>query len=260
MQRDPISIIDAETAPSWLGETRQLDITHPKVHITAQKLTQALQTFRERAVAIHDFVRRMPFAAIPDPGSITASEVLRRGGGDCHTKGLVFVALCRAAGFPARLMFVEVRTNFLRGVLSHGPQSMPHAVGQVFVDGHWHSTDGYVVDPLLFAQAKRQLRLHGLDSGWGIVNDAQPQWEGEKPCFQQFRSRDIRKTYGVFHDVAHFQAHHEQAGQGWSHGILYAIGARVLNRRVAQVRRLPADTWRRAPAGVQGGAGVTLPL
>jgi hypothetical protein len=221
----------------WLGETHQLDFSEPKLRITAQKLTQSRQSLPARAAAIQEFVRRMPFAACADGHSVRASEVLRRGNGDCHSKGVLFTALCRAAGLPARLLFVGVRPRFLTGILDDGPDLLPHAVGQVLLPDGWHSTDGYVVDPVLFAHAKHLLHDHGFDSGWGIVQDARGSWDGQGDCLQQFRDSDVVDNHGAWHEPAAFHAGQPGAKRGWLARLQYALGARLVNRRVAQVRR-----------------------
>ncbi len=226
-------------ASQCLVETAQLDLSDTKLRITAQKLTQAQQSYAARAAAIQDFVRRMPFAACPDGSAVRASEVLRDGGGDCHSKGVLFTALCRAAGLPARLLFVNVRPRFLAGILPDGPQALPHAIGQVLVGNRWHSTDGYVVDPVLFARAKEMLRETGEDCGWGIVADARGYWSGQGDCLQQFHPRDVLETYGVFHDPAAFyRATSSTRERGWLGWLKYQAGTRIVNRRVSQVRAM----------------------
>lgn len=220
----------------WLRETPQLDISHPRLHFTAQKLTQSRQTHAARAVAVHDFVRRLPFAASGDGSTRRASEVLRQGRGDCHTKGVLFVALCRAAGLPARLQFVDVVPRFLHGILDEGPASMPHAVGQVLVEDRWWSTDGYVVDPALFASARQKLRDTGEGTGWGIVAEAQAQWDGRTDCLQQFRQADVLEVFTPCHDTAHFYGAAARQ-MGWAGWLRYAVGAHLVNRRVRQARR-----------------------
>ncbi len=226
-------------ASQCLLETAQLDFSDVKLRITAQKLTQAKQSYAARAAAIHDFVRRMPFAASADGSAVRASEVLRAGGGDCHSKGVLFTALCRAAGLPARLLFVSVRTRFLAGILPEAPDAMPHAIGQVLVGSNWQSTDGYVVDPILFARAKQMLRETGEDSGWGIVADASGYWNGQGDCLQQFHPQDVLETYGAFHDPAGFYRNtSDMREHGWIGWLKYQVGARVVNRRVSQVRAM----------------------
>lgn len=230
---------ETDVRARWLRPTRQLDLAHSKVHITAQKLTQARQTLPARALAIHDFVRRLPFGASPDVTGVQASDVLRQRRGDCHAKGVLFTALCRAAGLPARLNFLQVRTRFLRGILDDGPDSMAHAVGQVLLDGRWVSTDGYVVDPALFVRARSRLADEGTDGGWGIVHDAPASWDAVGSCLQQFRPQDVVHDHGYFDDPATFYAQlHTGAGApGWVERLKYALGARLVNTRVGQLRR-----------------------
>jgi transglutaminase-like putative cysteine protease len=228
----PAPSVDAP-AETWLGATSQLDLGDPKLRITAQKLTQARQTWAERAAAIHAYVRSLPFAAAADSSVVRASEVLRRRSGDCHSKGLLFTALCRSAGLPARLHFVGVRTRFLAGLLDEGPSVLPHAVGQVQLGGRWISTDAYVVDPVLFAHAKKLLRDQERDTGWGLVREARGAWDGSCDSLQQFRPADIVRDYGVHHDPAGFYLH---GGAGRGAWLLVALGAHLLNRRVAHLR------------------------
>ena len=221
----------------WLGATAQLDLDHPKVRITAQKLTQARQTHAARAAALHDFVRRLPFSTRPIDERVTASEVLRIGCGDCHSKGVLFVALCRAAGLPARLLYVQLRPRYLNGILSEVPTVMPHAVGQVFVEGRWHSTDGYVIDPALFANAKALLRESVRDCGWGIVREARGVWDGRSESLHQFRAADVLDVFGSVHDPAHFcRSGGSAPPRGWLGGWRLAVRSRLVNRRVARVR------------------------
>lgn len=232
----------------WLRETRQLDLSHPKLRITAQKLTQSRQSLAARATAIHDFVRRMPFAAVASPGELRASDVLLRGRGDCQSKGMLFTAMCRAAGLPARMLFVVVRPRFLSGVMSTTPQTLTHAVGQVNLGGRWVSTDGYVLDPLMFALAKRTLREQSMDSGWGIVEEADGRWTGEAPCIQQFRACDVVQVAGVFADIDDFRRR-AALRDGTPSTLGYALAARWVNWRVNRFRtegRRAADAEARA--------------
>jgi hypothetical protein len=222
----------------WLVPTRQLDLSHPKLRITAHKLTQSRQSLPERAAALHAFVRRMPFAASADSGALTAGQVLRAGEGDCHSKGLLFTALCRAAGLPARLWLYTLRPRFLDGLLPHGrgPDLLPHVVAEVRVERRWLRTDGYVVDPALFAQAKHHLRDTGGACGWGIVRDAQGAWDGRADCIQQFAPADVLAVQGPFDEPDQFRDP-ARARAGWHARLQYAAGVHLLNRRVAEVRR-----------------------
>lgn len=228
--------MSAASMQDWLHDTRQLDLSHPRLRITAQKLTQRLQTLPERAAALQDFVRRMPYSACRRPAHTRASEVLAQRQGDCHSKALLFTALCRAAGLPARMQFLRVRADYLAGILHDRPEAITHAVAQVHVDGRWVSTDGYVVDPILFVRAKQLLDDSERDSGWGLVREASGEWDGKSPCLQQFRWDDVLVSYGVFDDVQEFVQHGMPREPGWLGWMQQALRAHRLNRRVARMR------------------------
>lgn len=230
---------DARMDP-WLEETRQLDLSDPRLRITAQKIAQSRQTVAARAAAIQDFVRRLPYSAASHPRSVRASEVLRRGHGDCHAKAVLFTALCRAVGLPARVQFLRVRTSFLAGVLHDRPETVTHAVAQVRVEGRWISTDGYVIDPLLFARARQLLHATELDSGWGIVRDATGHWDGRSSCLHQFRWDDVLLHYGVFDDVEEFVAAGLHRRERWPACARQAMRTWVLNWRLARMRKARA--------------------
>lgn len=225
-----------EPLQPWLRETPQLDLSHPRLRITAQKLTQSLQTMPARAAALQDFVRRLPFSAPGRARTPRASRVLQQGHGDSHAKAVLFTALCRAAGIPARVQFLRVRSQFLAGIVRDRPEAVVHAVAQVHVEGRWVSTDGYVLDPVLFVRAKELLNGSDLDSGWGLVRDAASYWDGKSPCLHQFRWDDVLLGYGVFDDVQDFLGSGVRLEREWFGGLRQAMRSCLLNRRVARLR------------------------
>ena len=232
--------VNAGSSRGWLAETPQLDLSHPDIRLTALNLTHSFTGTRERALAIHDFVRRVPFGAFSDVSHVRASDVLRANRGDCHTKGVLFVALCRAARVPARLNFLRITPRYLNGILEQRPHSLAHAVGQVLIEGTWVSSDGYVVDPVLFERAWQLLRLRAGDSGWGIVADLSPSWDGVTDCLQQFAPDDVMHDYGPFDDAATFyeKLSHDQRAPSWVTRLAYALTAQLVNRRAARLREM----------------------
>lgn len=228
----------------WLRPTVQLDLHHPKVHFTGLKLTQSHQSVARRVSAIRDFVRRMPFQVSQDRARISASEVLDQRTGDCHTKGLLFTALCRTSEIPARLRFYRIRSGFLKGLLAYGPDTMAHAVGQAFVDGKWVSTDTYVIDPQLFVQA---LVLNGSEEATRLA--CRTTWDGASDAIQHFGPADVLRDYGVFDDVAHFQRS-AGAAPGWWTRVRSSFEAHAVNQRVVALRRdTPAQDDKAAVTG-----------
>jgi transglutaminase-like putative cysteine protease len=61
--------------------------------------------------AVRDEVRYDPYIDYTDPETYRASSVLAKGHGYCVGKASVYVALCRAAGIPARLGLADVKNH-----------------------------------------------------------------------------------------------------------------------------------------------------
>jgi len=91
---------------------------------------------------------------------------------------------------------------------------------------------------VLFANAKHLMRVHGLDSGWGILLGARGAWDGRGDCLQQFCDSDVVGMHGAWHDTATFHAGHPGDRRGWFARLQYTLAASLVNRRVAHVRQL----------------------
>src|SRR3954469_19319802 len=119
----------------WTCNTPTLQWDHPGIQIQVQKLTQLKRGEAAKAVACFEFVRSMPFAAEPDASSLTAPQVLRRRRGDAQTKALLFVAMLRALGIPARIRVVALAPAFLAGLVDTGGRPVSHAITEVCLGG-----------------------------------------------------------------------------------------------------------------------------
>ncbi|HSW18266.1 MAG TPA: transglutaminase-like domain-containing protein [Ramlibacter sp.] len=232
---------------SWLAETELLDLSHPRLSLTVRKLVHSGQRPRERALTLHSFVRLIPYAVALDAQPLSASEALRHYRGDSVAKGTLFVALCRSAGLAARLQFMRMRSDHLQGILEHPPATVVHAVSQVLIDGQWLSTDGYVLDPVLFTRALARLAQDGRRAGWGLYRDATPAWTAQAHCLQQVDESDVIHAYGAFDDPAELCAQRLREGDhpGWMTRATHAVlGRQLLDRRIDQLRRAPSTQRR----------------
>lgn len=88
-------------APHWLMPTRLLDLDDPRLRTIALRVTQFVHSDTDKARAIHDFVKSLPFGCVAGFDHVPAAAVLRAGRGDCHTKGTLFVAMLRSVGISA---------------------------------------------------------------------------------------------------------------------------------------------------------------
>lgn len=94
--------IDPKGFEEHLKATPLMEVDDPDVRVLARRIVGDAKDAREGARRVAEYVfssLRKGSPAIPDP---TAKEILRLRTGDCSEHSLLFTALCRAAGIPAR--------------------------------------------------------------------------------------------------------------------------------------------------------------
>lgn len=127
-----------------LSPAEYVDSDNPQIIDLAQRLTSGASSPMEAVRALYNAVRDEisynPYVDYADPESYRASSVLKAGTGYCVGKAALFAALCRAAGYPARLGLADVRNHLSTGRLSAlvGTDVFAyHGYTEVLLDGHW---------------------------------------------------------------------------------------------------------------------------
>lgn len=147
--------MEADERRRYLAPTRFIDSDHADVIAAARRLTAGCTDDRERLERIYYFVRDMPYdilAAFRDlaEGKSRASDVLRAGHAFCMGKASSFVALCRAAGIPARVGFQQLHCPdkpFMSEEVRRlwGDRPLPrHSLGEAYLDGRWLKLDATI--------------------------------------------------------------------------------------------------------------------
>jgi transglutaminase-like putative cysteine protease len=100
----------------FLQATEAIDCDHPRIKGLASQTIRGARDVHERARLLFYLVRDtipynlyVPFFL---PEHYRASTTLQRGSGYCVQKSVLLVALARAVGIPARLVFADIR-NYL---------------------------------------------------------------------------------------------------------------------------------------------------
>lgn len=132
---------------------------HPRIRRQAAAIVGAETDPWRRALAIHQWVfervEKEPVASIP-----SALEVLDRRRGDCNEHTVLFTALARAAGLPARIAIGLVWSDELAGFYYH-------AWPEVYVGG-WVWMDPTLGQPLADATHLKLLN-GGIESWMGLL-------------------------------------------------------------------------------------------
>ena len=190
-------------ADRWCCDTPALQLDHPRLQVQVHKLTQLQRGPAQKALACFQFVRALPLRLVADPAACSAPGVLAEGAGDSHTKGLLFVALLRVLGIPARLRFVALPPALLHGLVETR-RPLVHAVAQDWLGGRWLEVDAYCADPRLALAARARLMQEGRRAGWGVHLGGQVSWDGASDCLAHWGAADgaslpVREL-GVFDD------------------------------------------------------------
>lgn len=144
-----------EDLTEYLRPTEYIDADHPDVVARARALTRDCRTDAERLERIYYFVRELPYDILAAfrylaEGRRRASDVLRAGTAFCMGKASSFVALCRAAGIPARVGFQQIHCPdkpFMSEEVRRlwGDRTLPwHSLGEAWLDGRWLKLDATI--------------------------------------------------------------------------------------------------------------------
>jgi hypothetical protein len=115
---------------AFLESTPFLQSDHPRIRALAKEIVRGEQDARSAAVRIKDWVYR-EIAKEPTVSIPNALEVLQTKKGDCNEHTVLFNALARAAGIPAK---TAIGIVYLRGAFYY------HAWSEIWL-GEWISLD-----------------------------------------------------------------------------------------------------------------------
>ncbi|MGE3347769.1 MAG: transglutaminase family protein [Ramlibacter sp.] len=199
----PPPAAELEDPGRWLGSTKLLDLEDPKLRLRARALTQLCKNEREKALAIYGFVKRIPFGKPFKLRLRSPREVIDAGRGDAPDKIVVLVALLRLARIPARIRYLELQGDILRGLTSN-VTSAARPVAEIWLKGHWVRTDTYIFDATYMAAARQRLKDNDWEWGFGIHRRAQTLWNGVDSAYlggvPTEQDPMVIADLGVFHD------------------------------------------------------------
>lgn len=114
---------------SYLQPEPKVESSHPEIAAKAAELTAGISGTVEQVKAIFAFVQQSMTYGGPYR-NVGALSALRRRSGVCEDYAALFVALCRASGIPARMVFGYA------AVLPEGTDFEKHAWPEFFLPSH----------------------------------------------------------------------------------------------------------------------------
>ncbi|MCR4317894.1 MAG: transglutaminase family protein [Planctomycetes bacterium] len=130
----------------FLRPTEFIRSDDPETIAMTERITAGLSSDREKAVAlfyfVRDDVRYNPYRATVDRESLASTFCLREKEGFCVQKAVLYAAMLRAAGVPAKVGFADVRNHLaskrLLEIVRHD-LFVFHGYVKAFIEGRWVS-------------------------------------------------------------------------------------------------------------------------
>jgi hypothetical protein len=250
----PQPAVEEDSPSRWLGASPLIDLEDPKLRLRVRALTQLSKTEREKALAVYGFVKRLPLTRPMRLRVHTAREVIDHGRGDGSDKATLLVAMLRMAGLPARIRYVLIDGEILRGLTSRVRQAARPLV-EIWLHGRWLRTDTYIFDAAYMAAARQRLKEHGWDWGWGIHVGGAMLWDGYDSAFVGARPTGddpmVLADLGVFHDSLQFMKSRAYHGLGsrFSRLLHLNVLSPMLQRGIRRLRDERSPAIRRPRPG-----------
>ncbi|WP_298924158.1 transglutaminase family protein [uncultured Ramlibacter sp.] len=191
----------------WLSASALLDLEDSRLRLRSHALTQLCTSERDKALAIYNFVKRILYGRPFKLRLRTARQVFDASQADAPDKATLLVALMRSAGIPARLRYIELRGEILRGLTST-MSNISRPLAEIWLGDRWVSVDTYIVDAAYMAAARQRLKDRDWEWGYGIHRNGQSVWNGMDDAFLGGKSTAedpmVVRDLGVFHDPQHF--------------------------------------------------------
>lgn len=221
------------------------DSSHPLVQQTAKALTAGVSEPLDKLIRIFHFVRdEIEFGFPPEGDFVKASQTLQRGYGQCNTKGILILALCQAAGIPARLHFSriskEIQHGFFMGLFySLMPKEISHSWLEVELEGRWMPVDTYINDLTLHNAAVSKLNRIGWHTGFSVSRVAgEPSAELDVSNTQFSQMGAVVGDDGTWDEPADFFNGPDYLNRpGVIKQALYRLYLPRVNRRVRRLRQ-----------------------
>lgn len=229
----------------WLGSAVGIDLGAPGLSDRLTTLMPRPLDERSCAVVLFQHVSALPFE-VADASLRTLPHALHLlPSGDAYFKATLLVHLLRLSGIPARMRWVEMESRRMAwglwDFLGHSGMPLFYPLTEIWLDGHWWTTDAYVMDPPLCQAAQRELRRRGRSSGYFVHVDGACDWDGQSHALQRFHAQDREswplRDLGCFHSHGDFLASsQERVPETDVTRMAYSHQARTMSEAFARLR------------------------
>lgn len=229
----------------YLIETKMLNFNNPEIakFVQDNKLLE-LSEF-ERIGYVYDFVQNKIIFGYNKIDTLTATQVLKDGYGQCNTKATLLMALLRSVNIPCRLHGTEVTKEFQKGLMSKlmiklAPKNIVHTWVEVFFNDKWIALEGVITDKKYIEGLKKlypEFKGKFFDYAVAVENfeNLNIDWIGNDTFVQSYA---VVKDLGTFNSPDEFWNLHKQTINGINNFLYPLIGRKIMTNKVDKIRKM----------------------
>ncbi len=179
----------------------------PTVQEVVNQIAAETSTQREKAIALHDYVReKVKFGFNKYFDATPPDYTLSCGHGHCNPKSRLMVALFQAAGLESYQHFVVIPKDILKDAIPPSrfwmiPPELSHSYVEVRVEDNWCTIDSFIVDTPLLKGALTKLTKENRTIGYGVRSNSINEWDGQNNAFSQFDQSMMIEDHGRIDDL-----------------------------------------------------------
>lgn len=201
----------------YLETTPILDFEHSKIQKLVNERGWKNLSEKEKVNQVYTFVRDEIRFGYNTSDTISASQVLEDGYGQCNTKATLLMALMRAVEIPNRIHGFTIDKPLQKGALTGiwyliAPQNILHSWVEILVGDNWYFLEGVILDKIyLDALQKKFSDSESNLCGYGAYTEdfKKPvvDWNYNHTFIQE---KGINQDFGLFDNPDSFYAKHQQ--------------------------------------------------
>lgn len=227
----------------FLLSTYMLDFGNPNIQKLIEIRKWKQQDDFNKILETYLYVRDEILFGYNIDDTITASQVLNDGYGQCNTKGTLFMALLRAVGIPCRIHGFTINKTLQKGAMTGlvyllAPQNIVHSWVEVLHANTWYNLEGFILDKVYLTHLQDKFKERsGNFCGYGVaVTDFKNpiiDWNTNDTYIQK---EGINQDFGIFDSPDDFFAKHLQEISTFKRFAYQNLGRHLMNYNVNKIR------------------------
>lgn len=220
------------------------DYNHPLLIETASKLIDGKKNMEEKLESLFLYVRDgILFGFLEGIDDYKASDIIKKGKGQCNNKAALFLALCKASGIKARIHYSgirkEIQRGLFKGLVYHlMPEEISHSWIEIYQGGRWVRLDSFINDLPFYLSGKEELKRRGWKTGFSLScanGESNAGFSLKNDNFVQMGA--ITSDHGTYDDPSeYYRSAFYKNNPGTLKKFIYRSALKGINKRVENLR------------------------